>query len=58
MRCHKCNSGVESGMNFIPIEPPRKNRKWACEKCMSESQRNSVPEDIQELTEMVSGRRF
>lgn len=43
MKCYKCGCGLESGRDFIPIEPKGTlNRKWTCTLCADLIQRQQA----------------
>jgi len=43
MKCCKCGCGLESGRDFIPIEPQgTPNRKWVCTLCADLIQRQQA----------------
>lgn len=49
MRCYKCGNGVESGRDFIPIEPAgTPNRKWCCTLCADDVEKEYARKSLGE----------
>lgn len=49
MKCYYCGKGMESGRDFIPIEPAgTKNRKWSCVDCAKPHEKELVKNQLGE----------
>ena len=55
MYCYKCNKLFNECRGMIPIEPKgTPNRKWVCTDCASIMQKQTVPKDVRDLSNMIA----
>lgn len=55
MKCFKCNCSPQDkpGEPFYPIDPKGHGRRWSCESCMTNEEKNSVPQDVKDIAEVL-----